>query len=221
LKPWIELGRTTTPDGGDMRLKERDAEYSITVEGRELMSSRAHCSEEELARLACARLGDVKGPRVLVGGLGMGFTLRAALDLLPPDARVTVAELVPAVVEWNRGPLARLANEPLADGRVRLEIADVAESIRAHAGGFHAIVLDVDNGPTAFTSIGNREIYDDAGAAASFRALSAGGRFAVWSAWDDHKYLQRLRSAGFKAESKRVRARGNKGTKHAIFVADK
>jgi spermidine synthase len=222
MKPWRELGRTETPDGGAMRLTERDGELVIEVDDGALMSSRAHGSEEELATFACERLPAMRRPRVLIGGLGMGFTLRATLDLLPPEAIVTVAELIPAVVEWNRGPLAALAGHPLNDKRVRILVADVALTIRANPERFDAILMDVDNGPEAFTSDGNRGLYGDAGVAAAYRALKPGGRLAVWSAWDDRKFEQRLRAHGFLARSNRVRVRPNKGgSKHTIFLADK
>lgn len=219
MKPWKELGHTDTPDGNDMRLTERDGEYVILVNGQTLMSSRAHGSEESLATRACGRLATVERPRVLVGGLGMGFTLKATLDLLPPDAIVTVAELVPAVVQWNRGPLASLADHPLSDRRVRIEVTDVGFTLRANPGQFDAILLDVDNGPSAFTSLNNCGLYDNAGVAAAYQALKRGGTLAVWSAWDDRKFEQRLRFHGFNAQSDRVRARRETGgSKHTIFV---
>lgn len=222
MKPWKELGRTDTPDGSDMRLTERDGEFEILVNGRTLMSSRTHGSEEALATLACRDLATVERPRVLVGGLGMGFTLRATLDLLPPGAIVTVAELVPAVVEWNRGPVASLANHPLSDKRVRIQVTDVGLTLRANRGQFDAILMDVDNGPAAFTSRENGGLYDNAGVAAAYTALKTSGRLAVWSAWDDRKFEQRLRFHGFLAQSERVRARLNKGgSKHTIFLGIK
>ena len=222
MKPWKELGQTYTPDGSDMRLTERDGEFVIHVSGDTLMSSRTHGSEEALATLGCGDLRSVERPRVLVGGLGMGFTLRATLDLLPPGAIVTVAELVPAVVEWNRGPLAALANYPLSDKRVRVKVTDVGFTLRANPGAFDAILMDVDNGPAAFTSPNNSALYDNDGVAVAYEALKTGGRLAVWSAWDDHKFEQRLRFHGFVAESSRVRARLNKGgRKHTIFLGVK
>jgi len=222
MKPWKELGRTDTPDGSDMRLTQRDAEYVIEVNGATLMSSRRHGSEEALATLACEHLGAVERPRVLVGGLGMGFTLRATLDLLPPGAVVTVAELVPAVVEWNGGPLAELADHPLKDPRVRIKVTDVGLTLRANPGRFDAILMDVDNGPAAFTSQRNGGLYNNAGVAAAYKALKTAGRLAVWSAWNDRKFEQRLRFHGFLARSERVRARLNKGgSKHTIFLGIK
>ncbi len=221
MKPWIELDRTETPDGGDMRLTERDGEYVISVDGDTLMSSRSHGSEEALATLACERLGAVERPHVLVGGLGMGFTLRATLDLLPPSAVVTVAEFVPAVVDWNRGPLAPLANHPLGDQRVRVHLADVRLTLRTNPGRFDAILMDVDNGPDAFTSPANGGLYTKAGISSFYRALTARGTLAVWSSGDDRMFPQRLRAHGFLAQSKRVRARLNKGSRHTVFVGVK
>ena len=203
MKAWEELGQTCTPDGSDMRLTKRDGEHVILVNGQTLMSSRAHGSEEALATLACRHVWTVKRPRVLVGGLGMGFTLRATLDVLAPDAVVTVAELVPAVVQWNRGPLASLAGHPLDDRRVRMEVEDVGFTLRANPDRFDAILLDVDNGPAAFTALNNCGLYDNAGVAAAYSALRSGGALAVWSAWDDRKFEQRLR---FHALSRRSSA---------------
>jgi spermidine synthase len=213
------LGETRTPDGALLTLTRRGEEYIILADGKPLMSSRMHGSEEALATLACARATALDEPCVLVGGLGMGFTLRATLDLLPPDAVVVVAELVPAVVDWNRGPLGPLANHPLKDRRVRVEVGDVAGVLRASRDRFDAVLLDVDNGPAAFTSSGNDALYDDRGLAAARAALKPGGVLAVWSAWEDRKFEQRLRYAGFTVEVKRVRARLKKGgPRHTIFL---
>ena len=219
MKPWEQLGQTCTPDGSDMRLTVRDGEYVILVNGKTLMSSRTHGSEEALATLACRHAGTLERPRVLVGGLGMGFTLRATLNLLPRKAIVTVAELVPAVVEWNRGPLASLAEHPLNDRRVRITVEDVGFTLRANPGRFDAILLDVDNGPAAFTALNNLGLYDNRGVAAAYAALRMGGALAVWSAWEDRKFEQRLRYHGFVAHVDRVRARLNKGgARHTIFL---
>ena len=219
MKPWEQLGQTCTPDGSDMRLTVRDGEYVILVNGKTLMSSRTHGSEEALATLACRHAGTSERPRVLVGGLGMGFTLRATLDLLPPNAIVTVAELVPAVVEWNRGPLASLAGHPLRDRRVRVAVEDVGFTLRANPDRFDAILLDVDNGPAAFSALNNEGLYDNRGVAAAYAALRMGGALAVWSAWEDRKFEQRLRFHGFVARVDRVRARRNKGgARHTIFL---
>ena len=219
MKPWELLGQTRTPDGSDMTLMRRDGELVILANGKPLMSSRMHGSEEALAVVACERARTMEHPCVLVGGLGMGFTLRATLDLLPPGADVVVAELVPEVVEWNRGPLGPLAGHPLKDRRVRVEVGDVAETLRTSVAGFDAVLLDVDNGPAAFTASDNAALYDDRGLAAARGALKPGGILAVWSAWDDRKFEQRLRYGGFSVEVQRVRARLKKGgPRHTIFV---
>jgi spermidine synthase len=222
MKPWEQLGRASMPDGSEMRLARRDTELVIFVDGKILMSSRMHGSEEHLAALGCRQIGAVDAPHVLVGGLGMGFTLRATLDLLPPEGIVTVAELVPAVVEWNRGSLAPLAGHPLDDPRVRIEAGDVGAVLRARRDAFDAILLDVDNGPSAFTTGANDNLYDNAGVAAMFAATRPGGTVAVWSAWEDRKFEQRLRYHGFSVEMQRVRARLKKGgPRHTIFLGVK
>jgi spermidine synthase len=222
MKAWEVLGESSTPDGTDIQLRRRDDEYLILANGKPLMSSRLHGSEEALATLGCSRVRTLEQPRVLVGGLGMGFTLRAVLDVLPFDAVVTVAELVPAVIEWNRASLAALAGHPLRDPRVRIQAADVGFTLRANPGGFDVVLLDTDNGPAAFTSANNAGLYDNAGVAAAFAALRPGGTFAVWSAWDDRKFEQRLRFYGFLVEVVRVRARLRRGgPRHTIFVGHK
>lgn len=219
MKPWEPIGETTTPDGTSLTLTRHTDEYVILANGKSLMSSRMHGSEEALAALACRRARTLEQPCVLVGGLGMGFTLRATLDLLPPRAVVVLAELVPAVVEWNRGPLGPLAAHPLKDKRVRVEIDDVAATMRTSPGRFDAVLLDVDNGPSAFTEPGNAALYDSRGVAVARDALKSGGVLAVWSAWDNRKFEQRLRHAGFRVEVERVRGRLKKGgPRHAIFL---
>jgi spermidine synthase len=222
VKPWETVAETQTPDGSAMRLTHHDGEYVISVDGKALMSSRAHGSEETLAAAGCGHLRDAAAPRVLIGGLGMGYTLRAALDVLPPRARLIVAELVPEVVEWNRGPLGALGGHPLRDRRVRVAVEDVGYTLRAQPGRFDAILLDVDNGPAAFTSRLNASLYGATGVAAAHDALAPGGVLAVWSAWDDDGFTRRLRRQGFTAHSSRVRARREKrGTHHTIFVGVK
>jgi spermidine synthase len=207
VKPLDLLGETVTPDGTDMKLVRRDTEYIILANGKSLMSSRMHGSEEALATLACRRARTLEQPCVLVGGLGMGFTLRATIEFLPSDAIVIVAELLPAVVEWNRGPLGPLAGHPLKDKRVRVEVGDVRV---------------VDNGPAPFASSDNAGLYDNRGVAAAFTALKPGGVLAVWSAREDRKFEQRLRYAGFTVQVERVRARLKKGgPHHIIFLGHK
>jgi spermidine synthase len=218
VKPLELLGEARTPDGTTISLTRRDREITILAGGRPLMSNRVHGSEQALATFGCRGLPSSE-PRVLVGGLGMGFTLRATLDLLPPDATVVVAELVPAIVDWNRGLLGPLAEHPLKDRRVRVEIGDVLDTLRASAGAFDAILLDVDNGPAAFTATGNVSLYGDRGLAAARDALRPGGTLAVWSAWEDRKFQQRLRYAGFQVRVERVRARLKQGgPRHTIFL---
>jgi spermidine synthase len=202
-----------------MTLTRQGSEYVILASGKPLMSSRMHGSEEALAAFGCRNARRREAPCVLVGGLGMGFTLRATLDLLPPDATVIVAELVPAVVEWNRGPLGPLAAHPLNDARVSVEIGDVGAVIAASTARFDAMLLDVDNGPAAFTATHNTRLYDDRGLAAARAALKNGGTLAVWSAWDDRRFEQRLRYGGFLVEVERVRGRLKKGgPRHTIFL---
>ncbi len=221
MQPWEIAGRARAPDGSELVLARRGAEWVVRSGGRILMSSRLHGSEEALAALALER---VSRPRtVLVGGLGLGFTLRAALDRLPPDARMVVAELVPEVAEWNRGPVADLAGRPLYDPRVRLQIGDVAGRIGEARGAFDAILLDVDNGASPIAHPANGRLYGDAGVRACREALRQGGVLSVWSAGPDDAYLARLSRAGFEAEARVVPARGGgaAGTRHVIFLATK
>ena len=219
VKPWVLLGQTRTPEGEEMTLTRHGSEYVILAGGQILMSSRMHGSEEALAMFACARARTLEEPCCLVGGLGMGFTLRATLDLLPPHATVVVAELVPAVVDWNRGPLGPLAKHPLKDRRVVVEVNDVAATLRASTGRFDVVLLDVDNGPAAFTASRNAGLYDDRGLAAARAALKPGGVLAVWSSREDRRFEQRLRHGGFDVTVERVRGRLKKGgPRHIIFL---
>ena len=218
MKPWETLGQARTPDGATMTLTRSGSEHVIRVDGQNLMSSRMHGSEDALAALACGRARLLPQPAVLVGGLGVGFTLRATLDLLPPGASVLVVELLAAVVVWNRSILGELAGHPLGDARVSVEVADVGDVMRASAGRFDAILLDVDNGPSAFTSWSNDSLYDTPGLALARAALRPGGALAVWSAKDDRRFQQRLREAGFSVEITRVRGHMNKGPRHVIFL---
>ena len=217
--PWELLGRTSTPDGDEMALMRQSGEYVILAGGKPLMSSRMHGSEEALAEVACRQARLLDEPEVLVGGLGMGFTLRATLDVLPAGATVIVAELVAGVVEWNRGPLGGLAHYPLEDPRARVAPGDVARLLRAARSRFDAVLLDVDNGPDAFTTSANSWLYGDAGLASIRAALRGEGTLAVWSAREDRRFEQRLKYAGFTVEVVRVRARLKKGgPRHVIFV---
>jgi spermidine synthase len=222
VKPFELLGETLSPDGTVMKLIRRDDEYLILADGAVLMTSRMHGSEEELATLACQRARTVERASVLVGGLGMGFTLRATLDLLSADATVVVAELVPAVVEWNRGPLGPLARDPLKDTRVRVEMGDVALILRSSREQFDAVLLDVDNGPAAFAASNNAGLYDERGVADARGALKSGGALAVWAVREDREFVERLRKGGFDVQVRRVRGRLKKGgPRHIIFVGHK
>lgn len=219
MNPLELLGETQTADGADLKLARRGNEYIILANGKSLMSSRMHGSEEALAHFGCLKARTLEHPCVLIGGLGMGFTLRATLDLLPPGAEVLVAELVLAVVEWNRGPLGPLAEHPLKDRRVKIDARDVTVVLRSATARFDAILLDVDNGPAAFTTETNVGVYNDSGLTAARTALKPGGVLAVWSARDDRKFEQRLRYNGFKVEVQHVRGRLKKGgPRHVIFL---
>ena len=216
------LGQTFAPGGVVLKLTRRDNEYIILAGGKSLMSSRMHGSEEALATLACRRLHTLEQPSVLIGGLGMGYTLRATLDLLQPSAVVVIAEMVPAVVEWNRGPLGSLTGHPLKDKRVRIEMADVADILRSAHGKFDAVLLDVDNGPSAFTTSDNAWLYDDPGIAATRAALKMNGVLAVWSAQEDRKFEKRLRCGRFDVQVENVRGRLKRGgPHHTIFLGHK
>ncbi|WP_027483169.1 hypothetical protein [Deinococcus pimensis] len=218
--PWTVLGTAPIPGGeGELRLARRGAEFSISLSGRgELMNSRVHSSEDALAELAVAEL-HAPSPRVLVGGLGMGFTLAAALRVLPPGASVTVAELVPAVVDWNEGALGECAGWPVRDPRAVVRVADVADVIAGSAGAFDAVLLDVDNGPEGLTHRDNDRLYSRAGLAAARRALRPGGVLAVWSAHPSPAFTSRLRSVGFDVRAVDTRARQGRGSRHVIWLA--
>ena len=221
--PRILLDKTETPDGGkELCLYQHDRDFVMCVGNLELMSSRTHESEEALARLALERIEKQKHTRVLIGGLGMGFTLRAALDVLPDTARVVVADLVPAVVKWNRGPLADLAGHPLDDKRVDVREVDAAKIIRGGNGSYDAILLDVDNGPAGLSRHGNNWFYRFTGLKAILAALQPKGVLALWSAGQDPAFTRRMSDAGFAVETVRVRARaGGKGAHHVIWIATK
>jgi spermidine synthase len=222
VKPFELLGQTLSTDGTILKIVRRGDEYLILADGAVLMSSRMHGSEEALAKFACQRARTLKHPSVLIGGLGMGFTLRTTLDLLAPDATVVVAELLPAVVEWNRGPLGPLAGHPLEDKRVRVETGDVAVTLRSSRRQFDAVLLDVDNGPAAFTTSANAGLYDESGIAAIRAALNKDGMLAIWAAREDRKFAQRLRDGRFDVQLHRVRGRLKQGgPRHTIFLGRK
>lgn len=222
MNPWVLLDQTEVPgDGAAMKLFQRAFEFSISVKSEELMNSRMHGSEDALAELACQRVADRETPRVLIGGLGMGFTLRAALDHLGSNAEVVVAELVPAVVKWNRTHLADLAGRPLEDPRVIVRESDVGLVIKEKPATYDAIMLDVDNGPDALTHEGNDRLYTRGGIAVAQTALKPGGILGIWSAEPDAAFTKRLRGAGFKVEEVTVRARKTKGRRHTVWLAEK
>ena len=219
MKPTEKLASATTADGEELLLSRRDGVYLLAVDGLELMSSRAHGSEEALARLACEPLAGRRSPRVLVGGLGFGYTLRALLDRLPRDATVLVGEVFESVLAWNREHLAELAGRPLEDPRVRAVCADVG-SLLEREERFDAILLDVDNGPWAFTLRSNERLYGAHGLRRLWRSLADGGVLAVWSASPAPQFERRLRRAGFDARSERVSARkARRGRRDVVFVA--
>ena len=218
--PWVVLDTVQVPGGGELRLKQRGAEFSIMLDHNELMNSRLSGSEEALATIACEKVRRRKIPRILIGGLGMGFTLRAALVALGPDARIVVAELVPAVVAWARGPMAEVFGASLTDPRVSIREADVGEVIRSGAAAFDAILLDVDNGPEGLTRKANDALYDLKGLGGTRAALRPGGVLAVWSSGPNPKFTWRLRKAGFEVEEVRARANGSRGgARHVIWIA--
>jgi spermidine synthase len=218
--PWVTLDSAPLPGGGELRLKRRGAEFSIMLGANELMNNRLSGSEEALAGLAAERLSGRKAPRILIGGLGMGFTLRAALATFGTDARIEVAELVPQVVVWARGPMAGLFAGCLDDQRVDVAVSDVGALIAAAPAGYDAILLDVDNGPDGLTVAANDALYDEAGLAAARTALTPGGILAVWSQGPDRGFTQRLKRAGFAVEEMTVRAgRGGRGKRHVIWLA--
>jgi spermidine synthase len=208
------------PGGEPLRLFRRGGDFMIVLDRNELMNSRMSGSEEALAVMTCERLSGRKAPQLLIGGYGMGFTLRAALGALGKDAKVTVAELVPKIIDWARGPMKALTAGCLDDPRVRLRIGDVGDAIDAGRGGYDAILLDVDNGPDGLTRAGNDGLYSYAGLAAAKAALKPGGILAIWSAGEDKAFARRLGSAGFSVEEVAVRARANgKGPRHIIWFA--
>jgi spermidine synthase len=220
LLPWLTLDTAKIPGGGELRLKQRGQEFSIMLGANELMNSRVSGSEQALATLACEKVTGRAGPRILIGGLGMGFTLRAALGVLPQDAEIVVAELVPAVIAWARGPMAEVFAGSLDDLRVKLVCIDVQRVIGEASGQFDAILLDVDNGPDGLTIGSNDGLYGPSGISDAKAALKPRGVLAVWSAHPDAAFARRLRSAGFEVEDKRVRASASGGgARHVIWLA--
>jgi spermidine synthase len=218
MKQWTVLDSAETPDGRKLVLAEHDGTYSISVGGSELMSTRKHNSEEKLAQIACMGLRNKRRARVLIGGLGLGFTLRAALAAVGPDATVVQSEILPSVVAWNRNPAYGLAFRELEDKRVEIALEDVAVVIRQSPGGFDAIMLDVDNGPAALTADGNQGLYVLSGLKAARAALRPGGRIVYWAAAPDHPFEKLMGQAGFHVDVQRCSAHTTSGGWHTLYV---
>ena len=221
--PWVQIDTARVPGAEiELRLMRRGAEFSMMLGSNELMNSRLSGSEEALATLACRRIEAIKRPHLLIGGLGMGFTLRAALAVLGSEARITVAELVPAVIAWAKGPMAEIFGDSLDDPRASIRSADVVEVIQSHASGFDAILLDVDNGPEGLIRKANDALYDLKGLKAIRRALRPGGVLAVWSSGPNPHFTKRLRDTGFDVNEVAVRATTKRrGARHVIWFAAK
>jgi spermidine synthase len=218
--PWISVDETRTDDGTRLTLARRGTEWEVCANGLVLMSNRAHGSEDELARLAFAKVKHATS--VLIGGLGLGFSLRATLDLLGPRGKVVVAEQSAVVVDWNRTHVGDLAGQPLLDPRVTVRVGDVRKRIVEARAAYDLILLDVDNGPTALIHEANAGLYDANGIVACHHALKADGALAVWATGPDERYLRRLQRSGFQATAVRVAPRpGAGGRKHVVFVAVK
>lgn len=216
---WTFLDSARAPNGGELLFYRRGEEFSIRVSGTELMNSRQHGSEEALAEIAWEYLAGREQPHFLIGGLGMGYTLSAALKVLPGDARVTVAELVPSVVQWNREHMGHLAGHPLQDARVEVQVTDVARVIKKEVKAFDAILLDVDNGPNGLTKRSNNWLYSENGLSTAYFALRPGGMLAVWSSGPDKTFTERLHKIGYEVDVIPVRARKTRGEMHTIWLA--
>lgn len=220
MLPWIKLATAQIPGGDELRLMQRGDEFSIKLGSNELMNSRLGGSEEALATLACKKLEGRIKPRVLIGGLGMGFTLRAALAVFGEAAAIEVAELVPEVIDWARGPMAALYGDSLDDPRVSIIARDVGELIQKGSGRYDAILLDVDNGPEGLSRKANDRLYDARGLADTRAALRSGGVLALWSSGPDDGFTRRLRQGGFAINEVPVRAVGKRGgSRHWIWLA--
>jgi len=217
MKPWITLGTAPASEAYPVVLQERDGVYVIRVNGRELMSSRRQGSEQAMAEVAFKGLRGPK-PSVLVGGLGLGYTLRAALDRLPKNASVVVAEVSPSVVAWNRGPLAPLAGRPLEDARVAVEVVDIGRYLAARPRAFDAILVDVDNGPSDVCRKGNEPLYGRGGLAAFREALAPGGTLVIWAAAGERGFVEQMRRAGFEASEMKSPAHPGSRTHHTLFI---
>ena len=218
MKKWTELERLTTPDGSLLSLASHDGDYVIRVNGRELMSTRHSHSEEQLGVVGCGELAERRGARVLIGGLGLGFTLRATLASLAADAHVVVAELLPEIVIWNQNPAYALASAELADPRTEVVLGDVAHVIEQSTARFDAILLDADNETTAMNTAGNSRLYRAAGLAAVHRALTEHGSAVYWSASEDPHFARRFAESGFEVEVRRVRRHPSSKASHYLII---
>jgi spermidine synthase len=218
VKKWTTVDQALTPDGKTISLEEHDGSYAIRVAGIPLMSTRQHASEEKLAELACARVRGMRHARVLIGGLGFGFTLKAALAAVAEDASVVMAEMLGAVIAWNRNPAFPLAAAWLADPRVTVLQQDVGEVIHAARGSFDSIILDVDNGPAALSTDGNGRLYDYRGLHNARAALRPAGCLAVWSVAPDPAFERLMTQAGYSVEVQRCRSHGSSGRWHTLFL---
>ena len=218
MKKWTCVETVKMPDGKTISLNEHDGNYFIRVDGADLMSTRRHASEEKIAELACAHVAAIRGARVLIGGLGFGFTLKAALSVLAADATVVMVEILAAVVAWNRNPAFHLAACALADPRVIVLRKDVGEVIRESRGSFDSIILDVDNGPAALSAESNHRLYDSEGLHLARAALRPGGCVAIWSAAPDPAFEKLMARVGFEVDVQRCRAHANSGGWHTLFI---
>ena len=224
MDPWTQIDSAPVPGSdAELTLLRSNDDFAIRISDvqGDLMNSRMYHSEEVLAQLGCNRLGTIDNARVLVGGLGMGFTLAAALRIVPASAEVIVAELVPKVVEWNQGPLGQCAGRPIDDDRARIHQGDVVAFLKQPKKKFDAILLDVDNGPEAMTASANGWLYTRAGLKTIYEKLRPEGIVAIWSVRADHVFTGKLKKTGFKVQAHTVRARPGKGSRHTVFVAQK
>lgn len=219
MKPLERLGEARTPKGSVLTLYRHDGAYLIRADGVELMSTRRHQSEDRLAEVACAHLADVPHARVLIGGLGLGFTLRSALRVLRDDAEVVVAEFLAEVIEWNANPEYDLSAEAMRDPRVRIKHDDIVNVLRANPNGFDAIMLDTDNGPDGMIMSENARLYNTRGLVATVAALRTEGRIAYWSVSDDRGFVGSLQQVGLAVQTEHVRAHATSGPYHTLYIA--
>lgn len=219
MKKWLLLETVTTPDGQELRLFEHDGDYAMRLRGVELMSTRQKASEQKLAEVGCIGLREKKEAQILIGGLGFGFTLRAVLSYVAKDANILVSELMPAVVQWNSNPAYPFGAQSMQDSRVEVRVQNVSEIIEKATSSFDAILLDVDNGPSALTHAANQNLYTLAGVKRLHKALRMGGRACIWSVGDDKAFSQLLLRTGFQVETVQTRTHDTSGGSRTIFIA--